>query len=214
MELAFIAPYEMIQSKAQSIIDTNAYPARVYLGDLEEGVKAAKDAIAAGAQIIISRGGTARLIREQLNLEVIEVGASYFQLLSYIYEHTDATMRIAVVGFPQFLNLAQPVCDILKRSHQTFEIKDNQSLDEIFEQVIDWRADVVIGDAVSVKAAQHYSINFHLIESSMETIVDAFERGMLVLNNLKRHIVNAEKTGGGPQFHQRRRHPGQCGRYH
>ena len=193
MELAFIAPYEMIQSKAQSIIDTNGYPARTLLGDLQDGVTAARQALAEGAHIIISRGGTARLIREQLGIEVIEVSASYLQLLSFIHEQTDPGTRIAVVGFRQFINLAQPVCDILKRRHKTFEIKDNNRLEDVFDRVREWQADIVIGDAVSIKAAQAYSLNFHLIESSMETIVDAFERGMLVLNNLKKHMAYTEK---------------------
>ncbi len=193
MELAFIAPYELIQTKAQSIIDTNGYPARTFLGDLGDGVTAARQALDEGAHIIISRGGTARLIREELGIDVIEVGASYFQLLSFIQSNTNPQTRIAIVGFRPFINLAQPVCDILKKQHKTFEIKDNERIEDLFDRVTQWQPDIVIGDAVSVKAAEQYSINFHLIESSMETIVDAFERGVLVLNNLKKHIANAEK---------------------
>jgi len=195
MDLAFIAPYQNIKNKAKSIIETNRYPAQTYLGNLQDGVVAARQAMADGAHIIISRGGTARLIREQLDIEVIEVGASYFKLLSYVFEETSESSRIAIVGFRQFLNLAQPVCDILKREHRVFEIEDGQSMEEVFEAVVSWQPDVVIGDAVSVITAQQYSINYHLIESSMETIVDAFERGMLVLNNLKRHIASAQKLG-------------------
>ena len=67
MDLAFVAPYQIIQNKAQSIIATNRYPAQTYLGNLQDGVVAARKAIADGAHIIISRGGTARLIREQLD---------------------------------------------------------------------------------------------------------------------------------------------------
>lgn len=193
MEIAFIAPYELIRTKAQSIIATNGYPARTFLGDLQDGVVAARQAMEDGAHIIISRGGTARLIRDELNIDVIEVGASYLQLLSFIQEQTSLETRIAIVGFRQFANLAQPVCDILKRPHQVFEIKENELIEEVFERVTKWHADIVIGDAVSVKAAEKYSINFHLIESSMETIVDAFERGMLVVNNLNKHIANNEK---------------------
>ncbi len=193
MDIAFIAPYQIIQDKARSIIATNGYPAKSYLGNLQDGVEVARQAIAEGAHIIISRGGTARLIREQLNVEVIEVNASYLQLLSYIFEETNSGSRIAIVGFRPFLNLAQPVCDILKREHRTFEIKDIKRMEEAFEKVVDWQPDVVIGDAVSVLIAQQYSINYHLIESSMETLEEAFERGMLVLNNLKRHIASAEK---------------------
>ena len=68
MDIAFIAPFERLRIKAQSIIDTAHYPARTFLGDLHQGVAAAQQALRDGAKIIISRGGTARLISQTLNI--------------------------------------------------------------------------------------------------------------------------------------------------
>jgi hypothetical protein len=70
--------------KAQSIIDTSNYPAGTYLGDLHKGVEAARQALADGAKIIISRGGTARLIRQQLDVEVIEIEGSIYRTLAFL----------------------------------------------------------------------------------------------------------------------------------
>jgi transcriptional regulator with PAS, ATPase and Fis domain len=193
MDIAFIAPYQDIRTKAQSIIETNGYPARTYVGDLQSGVAAARKAISEGARIIISRGGTARLIRESLGIEVIEVGGSIYKVLEYVHANTTWETKVAIVGFRQFISLVQPVCDILGRVHRTFIVSGSQGLDTVTAEVVAWEPDVVIGDAVSVRMAKRHELNFHLIESSMETIVDAFEQAMLVLNNLHKHIVNAEK---------------------
>lgn len=38
MVIAFIAPFERISVAAQSIVDASSYPAKVYLGDLHQGV--------------------------------------------------------------------------------------------------------------------------------------------------------------------------------
>ncbi len=193
MDIAFIAPYQDIRTKAQSIIETNSYPAKTYVGDLQSGVSAARRAIEEGARIIISRGGTARLIRESLGIEVIEVGGSIYRVLAYIHEHTSPGMKVAIVGFRQFISLVQPVCDILQRTHRTFMISDSQSLETVTAEVVAWKPDVVVGDAVSVRMAKRHDLNFHLIESSMETLVDAFEQAMLVLKNLQKHISSTEK---------------------
>ena len=64
MVIAFIAPHERISIAAQSIVEASGYPAKIYLGDLQQGVRAARQAMAEGAKIFISRGGTARLIRQ------------------------------------------------------------------------------------------------------------------------------------------------------
>jgi PAS domain-containing protein len=91
------------------------------------------------------------------------------------------------------MNFVEPICDILKRSYQSFEIKDSTSFSEVIRAVKRWDPNFVIGDAVSFHWAKDHGLNAHLIESSMETIVDAFERAMLVLNNLNRHISNEKR---------------------
>ncbi len=193
MSIAFIAPFEQLRIKAQSIIDTAGYPAMTYLGDLDKGVQAARRAMKEGARIIISRGGTARLIRQKLAVEVLEVNASVYRTLSFLYEDTTQETRIAIVGYRQFMDIVEPVCDILRRCHQSFEIRDRLTFSEVVDAVKDWQPDVVIGDAVSYYWAKDYGLNAYLIESSMETIVDAFERALLVLNNLNKQTVNLDR---------------------
>lgn len=193
MTIAFIAPFERIRIKAQSIIDTSSYPACTYLGDLYKGVAAARQALRDGAKIIISRGGTARLIRQELDVEVIEVGASVYRTLGFLYEDTSEETKIAIVGFKQLINLVEPVCDILKRSYQSFELRGSLPISRVIREVQLWEPDIVIGDAVSYHWAKDHGLNAYLIESSMETIVDAFERAMLVLNNLKKHISHEQR---------------------
>jgi transcriptional regulator with PAS, ATPase and Fis domain len=193
MSIAFIAPFERICIKAQSIIDTAHYPAKVYKGDLHQGVIAARQAMEEGAKIIISRGGTARMIRQQLDIDVIEVESSMLRTLAYIYKETTQTTRIGIAGFKQLINRIEPVCDILGRTYRSFELKGNTSFKQIMDTVAEWNPDIVIGDAVSFQWAESRGLNAYLIESSMETIVDAFERAMLVLKNLNRHISTEKK---------------------
>ncbi len=193
MDIAFIAPYESMRVIAQSIIEAKGYPASACTGNMEAGVRETRKALRDGAKIIISRGGTARAIREKLSIDVIEVGASVYSVLDYIHEQTRPKTRIAIVGYRPFLGLVQPVCDILKRASAFFELGAAHTHRQIFDQVEAWGPDVIIGDAVAERMAQGRSLPFHLIESTVETLTDAFERGMLVLNNLKHHFSNAEK---------------------
>ncbi len=193
MDIAFIAPFERIRMKAQSIIDTSNYPARTYLGDLEEGVSAAEKALAEGAKVIISRGGTARLISQQLDVEVIEVEGSMYRTLAFLYEDTQPETKIAVVGFRQLLGLVQPICATLGRNYQSFEVRGGATFTEIIDEVSKWQPDIVIGDAVSFQWAKDRGLNAYLIESSMETIEAAFERAMQVLSYINRHLANEKK---------------------
>lgn len=193
MAIAFIAPHERISIAAQSIVEATGYPAKVYLGDLQQGVRAARQAMAEGAKIIISRGGTARLIREELGVEVIEVEASVQRTLAYVYKETTEETKIAVAGFEPLINLVAPVCDVLGRTYRSFELKEKPSFQSQMEQIAKWSPDVVIGDAIAYHWAQARGFAAYLIESSLETLLDAFERAMLVYNNLCRYILAEEK---------------------
>ncbi|WP_316858940.1 sigma 54-interacting transcriptional regulator [uncultured Cohaesibacter sp.] len=193
MVIAFIAPYEEIRIKAQSIIDTSNYPAKTYQGDLHQGVKAARLAMAEGAKIIISRGGTARLIRRELNIEVIEVEASIQRTLAYVYKETDEVTRIGIAGFEQLINMVEPICSTLNRTYHSVELREKLSFQERMDSLVRWKPDVVIGDAIAYQWAKSNGLHAHLIESSMETIVGAFERAMLVYKNLNRYILAEQK---------------------
>ncbi|CAI9414498.1 Anaerobic nitric oxide reductase transcription regulator NorR [Pleomorphomonas sp. T1.2MG-36] len=193
MVIAFIAPHERISIAAQSIVEASGYPAKVYLGDLQQGVRAARQAMAEGAKIFISRGGTARLIRQELGVEVIEVEASVQRTLAYVYKETSETTRIAVAGFEPLINLVAPVCDVLGRTYRSFELREKASFQTQMDRIGKWGPDVVIGDAIAYHWAQARGLDAYLIESSLETLLDAFERAMLVYNNLCRYILAEEK---------------------
>lgn len=193
MDIAFIAPYERMRATAQAIVNERDYPASVRLGNLEAGVREARKALADGAKIIISRGWTARMIREALRIDVIEVQVSIYNILRYIHEETTPETRVALVGFNSVISLAEPVCTILGRRYATFTLGGNEPSLEILSAIEDWKPSIIIGDAASRPLADTLSLPFHLVESTEATMIEAFEHAMQVLNNMRRQIDSTTK---------------------
>ena len=196
--IAFIAPFEGIAIQAEQVIKTNAYPARVWRGDLAAGVQAASDALKHGAKVIVSRGGTAKQIQaelgDRLSIAVIEVEASVYNVIRYVHERARPDFRMAVVGFPQFTIMGRAVCESMEVNHRIFEITNEATAALAVRTLVEWRADAVIGDTVSCRLMSSLGWeNYHLIESSLYSIRDAFERAMLVLDNLERQIAHNRK---------------------
>ena len=193
MSIAFIAPYESLHVMALDVIASGGYPAQSYIGDMAEGVTVARQALENGAKVIISRGGTARCIREELGIDPIEVGVSVHSILAYLHEQTSPATRIAVMGHKPFINITEPVCRILKRDYACFEVGRSDPSSSVITRVAAWQPDIVLGDAVSVRLASMLSLPCHLMESSTAIIADAFDRAMLMLSNINRHISSMEK---------------------
>ena len=193
MDIAFIAPYERMRATAQGIVDARGYPAKVYVGNMDAGVKEAEKALRSGAKVIISRGWTARMIREALGIDVIEVKISIYNILTYIHESTTPQTRIALAGFKSVISLAQPVCAILGREHATFEFGGAETSQAVMNAMEAWNPDIIVGDVFAGRMAQNRSLNFQLVESTEATMAEAFSHAMLVLNNIRRHIESTEK---------------------
>ncbi|MCC8194152.1 MAG: sigma 54-interacting transcriptional regulator [Deltaproteobacteria bacterium] len=193
MQIALIAPYESMRAMAQEIIDERGYPIRVYQADMRKGVSTARRAIAGGAHVLISRGGTALRIRETLGIEVVEVRPSVFSAFAYIHSCTGPESRIAIVGYNPLVSICTPVCDILHRRYRAFELLHRDCFDAAIDELIAWEPDVIIGDVVSVRLTRARGLDCHLIESSRETLIEAFDQAVLMRNNMNRHHASEKK---------------------
>ena len=78
-----IAPYNGM--KTQMIKAAEDYKDRIDLvvldGDLQEGVSAARNNFHGDFDVIISRGGTARMIRDQVSVPVVEIDLTDYDIL-------------------------------------------------------------------------------------------------------------------------------------
>ncbi len=193
MSIAVIAPYENLRSMALQIIEERKYPAKVYQGDMDKGVEAARLALAEGARILVSRGGTAIRINRVLDVDVLEIRPSVYSAFAFIHAHTRPDDRIAIAGFHTFINICRPACDILHRRNQAFGLNDAESAPAVMDTVAAWKPDIVIGDVISVRLAKSRNLNCQLIESSRETLIEALDQAATMLNHLNRHHDNERK---------------------
>lgn len=81
MKVLAIAPYNGLKELMITLGEKEEFELQVEIGDLEEGLTLAKDAIHNGIDIIISRGGTAELIQRELTIPVVEIEVSGYDML-------------------------------------------------------------------------------------------------------------------------------------
>ena len=113
-DIVIIAPYKDLFSLCNRIIKERGYKdIDVILGDLSQGVVEAKKAVAKGAKIIISRGGTYRMIKNSVNIPVVELRITAFDLLKGFKEVMDYKGKIGVVGFENVIYGCKKIGEVL-----------------------------------------------------------------------------------------------------
>ena len=127
-----IAPYEGMHTAMDRA--AAAYPnvqLDVFTGDLDVGVAIVQSMSPNSYDCIISRGGTAELIRQVTDLPVVEIQLSVYDVLSTMKLAENYSNRYAIVGFPGITSSAQLLCDLLQYKVEIYTI---HSADEVQER--------------------------------------------------------------------------------
>ncbi|HSP48116.1 MAG TPA: PrpR N-terminal domain-containing protein, partial [Clostridiaceae bacterium] len=95
-KILFIATYTEMKDIAEQIIREHHLDIDVVLGELFEGVEKSREFRRLENDVIISRGGTAKLIRNAVDIPVVEVEVGGYDLLRCIYKHKHK--KIAIIG--------------------------------------------------------------------------------------------------------------------
>ncbi|MDN4071664.1 sigma-54-dependent Fis family transcriptional regulator [Fictibacillus terranigra] len=177
----FVAPYATMKNlieeckQEQDVLDVH-----IQIGNLQEGAAVAKEAERQGFDVIISRGGTAKIIEEEVNIPVVDVHVSGYDMLRVLTLANDFNGKKAIVGFSNITMGAQAITDLLDISMEVFTIEEEQETVPLVQQLKKEGYELIMGDVVTVNAASNNGLNGILIQSGKEAILDSFQRAVSV----------------------------------
>lgn len=189
--LAIIAPYRELAELAEQVCAELRVPAAVYLGDLGAGVEIAARLEAEGVEAIVSRGGTAEAIARAVEIPVVAIKVSGFDILRALDEARRLASAVAVVGFANVVMGAETVGQILGLRVEQIILQNEAEAEEGVRGAIKRGVSAVVGDAVSIKLTEDLGLRGILIRSGREAIADALEQAQHsaeVRDRERRHI--------------------------
>jgi transcriptional regulator with PAS, ATPase and Fis domain len=184
VKILFVAPYSEMYQQACEIVSEFNFPIKVVQGELLNGVELARENEKFEVDVIISRGGTAKLIRESVNIPLVEVGVSIYDLLRILLKHTKN--KIAVIGSENVISGVKSLCEILNRSIDYYSFVFDHEIKEKIGIAIKKGANFIIGDAVAARLAAEKGIESELIISGREAILLAIYEALNIHNAIVR----------------------------
>ena len=108
-----IAPYENLRTAMLTAAAKYEEIEMVaYTGNLEDGLQLALQHMNEGFDVLLSRGGTAEMIRKAAAIPVIEISLSINDILRAILLLENLTAEYAIVGYPTVTQPAHVLCEI------------------------------------------------------------------------------------------------------
>lgn len=186
--ICFIAPYDEIFELAQQVKREWNLNFMIKKGNLEEGIEPAIEAEKQGAQAIISRGGTASFIKQNVNIPVTEIRVTGYDILKSLYPYRNRDSTIGVVGYQNVVDGCLTVAEVLNisikeiiLSNKEEKIDWNSIQQKVAELVNEYGINVLVGDTTIISKLPPLDITFNLITSGKEAIMQAIEESSNIL---------------------------------
>ncbi len=179
-----IAPFESMKRMADTLVGAFDIPIKTVVGNLQDSLEHARSAVADG-RIIVSRGGTAKLIHDTLGIEVIDIGISQFELLRVLKPFIGVKKHVAVVGFRSLTEHVEHVCTILDIPITCLPVDKESEVESQIQSIADLQIDCLIGDMIAIRTAKRMNAELHLIESDEYAISEALAKAALIAKRLR-----------------------------
>jgi PAS domain S-box-containing protein len=178
-KIGFIAPYRELADIFLEACNEFNKKIVIKIGDLEEGVRQAKELEKQGIDVIISRGGTAIAIEKELSdIPIVRVQISGFDIIKAIYSIKKIAKKMAIIGFHPFTYGIEGLGRVLGIEIKGLTLEEDwyndslyikQKIEEVKKDNFNW----VIGDKISVEVAKTLGMNGILIESGKEALIQS-----------------------------------------
>ena len=166
-----IAPYENLKNAmATEAAKYEDIEMVVYTGNLEDGAQLALQHMNEGFDILISRGGTAELIRKIASIPVIEITLSINDILRAILLVGNLTEAYAVVGYPTVTQPAHVLCEMMNYRMNIITIHNPDELDPVLKELKAGGCNFILCDVITEMMAREAGVEPILILSGPESI--------------------------------------------
>lgn len=180
-----IAPYEAMVPIIQECIPLFPQLDIQYaVGDLQKGAELAASAQNNGAEVIISRGGTAQLIKAAVSIPVIDVHLSGYDMIRSLTLASQFNGKTAIVGFSNITSGAQSIIDLMDLPLKVYTIHSSEDVARLLLELKAAGYRQVVGDVITVHTAEAYGLKGLLIHSGKESIMRALDDAQLIYRYL------------------------------
>lgn len=176
-----IVPYEGMKMAMASL--SQDYPQielTIFVGDLEQGVAIARNNFHEDYDVIVSRGGTAKLLQEQIPLPVVEVDVSIYDILCTLRLANRAGQKFAMVCYENIAQASGRLFELLDCQIDIFTINSPEKAELVLLELNAKTYDAILCDMVANTMAKRMGLNSFLITSGNDSIRASFERALQI----------------------------------
>lgn len=182
-----IAPYENMRTLMLSVAEEfEDIDLTVFVGDMQQGVEMALRNFHNDYDLIISRGGTATMLRANLDLPVVEIHISAFDIMRAMRLASNVSNHYAVVGFPNITASAENLRQLMQAEMEIHTVHNAEDANQILTRIQNSGERTIMCDMIAYTTARQMGMDVLLITSGTDAIREAYRDAMRLYRNYRR----------------------------
>ncbi|UZH04888.1 sigma 54-interacting transcriptional regulator (plasmid) [Pantoea anthophila] len=188
-EIAILSVSQTITQRISNVLLEKKIDIPVYEYRYFDVVEKAQQLIQGGTRILISRGGTAALLRNNVAVPVIEIAHDLHGIFRILMEARKKSQKIAAVGFPQFCHVLRHYQNMTHEEFKICQVYNHYDIDNVVKNLADNDYDLVIGGLTVAEMARKYDLKVIMGDTDNIAIEQALD---VAASTLK--YINREST--------------------
>lgn len=207
-KILFVAPFAGLAKLAQEVVDERfadyGHLIHVVKGDLQECMAIVKQAVEDGAEVIVSRGGTATLIEKNVNIPIVHIQVTVMDVLRALKQDGNYPEKIGIAGFENVIYGCEDLATLLGITFVEIVLQNEAEAQEKIALAARNGVELIVGDAISTKLAVRAGVKGALIQSGKVAIYKAINEAELIArirreerekSELLRTVIDASAEG-------------------
>lgn len=206
IKMLAVAPYKgMAEAIAAIAKEREDIDLTVQTGDLSTGKNIAIELSHNNYDVIISRGGTAELIRSAVEIPVVEVSISIYDVLRTIKLAENYSGKFVIAGFSGITYYARLLCSLLQYDIDIITFTSEEDALPALRAAKKKGCTLVLCDMLGSSVAKKLWLNAILIPSGTESITAALNEAVELVHSSQyvhkqKDLFQALLTGGDREF--------------
>lgn len=193
--ILIVAPHTKIEYTARKAAD-NYDDVTVKLALLDSAIEVVKKAEKNEVEVIISRGGTANLIKKTVpSIPVIEIKVSPYDLLNAINIAKKYGKNIYIIGFKNVIDHVQLLGPILDININAYQMENEEDGKRYIRNLVSSgeKVDAILGGTLAENLALEYNIPTVFLETSTAAIDTSINEAKRILKATRNEKEKSER---------------------
>ncbi|MFH2114595.1 MAG: sigma 54-interacting transcriptional regulator [Spirochaetota bacterium] len=136
----------------------------IYDCTMSSALEKARNCIKDGTRVIISRGGTAEYLRENLSIPIVDIGHTFLSVFLNVQKLHQNYQSIAMIAYRLACDVVKQYNEITKDRIMVFEVTSEDEFTKKFQDARNKEADVIIGGFQIAEICKKHAFPYHSTE--------------------------------------------------